>query len=231
MDNTGGGNPSAEPALDHSRRFVAIERAVTATEQLHQIVSFAEAFGAYQPGTFTLGAQLVLPALRQIEPDPSLTGWAPLVTRLLLAAGDTSAARRWSALVSGTKAHTLRSLVALATGSEERVETPPVPVLVALSAALGQPVPPADWIGLPEASWTDAGASSPPPAAWLELAEAAHAKRVGETVPSAVMVAAPTGALPTNPVVLFTAVSGLKRVGLDGDARRLAVEAALAAGL
>jgi hypothetical protein len=230
-DNTGGGEPGDEPVVDHSRRFAAIERAVTATERLHRIGRFAEAFGASQPGSFTLGAQLVLPALRQIEPDPSLTGSAPLVSRLLLAAGDIRAARRWSALVSGTEAPALRFLLALAIGNEEQVETPPVPVLVALSAALGQPIPPADWVRLPTTSRADTGAPSPPPAAWLDLAEAAQAKRIGETVLAAVIVAVPTGTLSTDPVVLFTAVSGLKRVGLDADARRLAVEAALAAGL
>ncbi len=172
-----------------------------------------------------------MPALRQIEPDPGLAGSAPLVSRLLLAAGDIRAARRWSALVSGTEAPALRFLLALATGGEEQVETVPVPILVALSAALGQPVPPADWVRLPEASWAGAGAPSPPAAAWLDLAEAAQAKRIGETLLAAVIVAAPTGALSTDPVALFTAVSGLKRVGLDADARRLAVEAALAAGL
>jgi len=230
-DNNGGGEPSDEPALDHSRRFAAIEGAVTETGRLHQIVGFAEAFGASQPASFTLGAQLVLPALRQIEPDPGLVGSAALVSRLLLAAGDIRAARRWSALVSGTEAPALRFLLALATGSEEPVESVSVRVLVALSAALGQPVPPADWVRLPEASWAGSGAPSPPAAAWLDLAEAAQAKRIGETLLAAVIVAAPTGALPTDPVALFTAVSGLKRVGLDADARRLAVEAALAAGL
>jgi hypothetical protein len=230
-DNTGDGEPGDEPMLDHSRRFAAIEGAVTATERLYRIVSFTEAFGALQPASFTLGAQLVLPALGQIEPDPGLAGSAPLVSRLLLAAGDIRAAHRWSALVSGTEAPELRFLLALATGSEEQVATPPVPVLVALSAALGRPIPPADWVRLPEASWADTGAPSPPSAAWLDLAEAAQAKRIGETVLAAVIVAAPTGTLSTDPIALFTAVSALKRVGLDADARRLAIEAALAAGL
>ena len=231
MDNASGEEPSGEPALDHSRRFAAIERAVTATERLHQIVSFVESFGASQSGNFALAAQLVLPALRQIEPDSRLADLAPLVSRLLLAAGDTRAARHWSALVSGPEAHSLRFLAALATGSEEQVETPPLPVLVALSSALGQPVQPTDWVRLPEASWAGTGAPSPPPAAWLDLAQAARAKRIGESILAAVMVAAPTGNLSTGPVALFTAVSGLRRIGLDADARRLAVEATLAAGL
>jgi hypothetical protein len=47
----------------------------------------------------------------------------------------------------------------------------------------------------------------------------------------AVSVAAPNGTLTADPVSLFAAASGLKAVGLEADACRLAVEAALAAGL
>jgi hypothetical protein len=71
-----------------------------------------------------------------------------------------------------------------------------------LASTLGEPVAPADWARLPAAAWTVAGPASPP-----------------------------AGTLSADPVALFSAVSGLKQVGLAGDARRLAVEAALAAGL
>jgi hypothetical protein len=56
-------------------------------------------------------------------------------------------------------------------------------------------------------------------------------KRIGETVLAAVIVASPAEMLSTNPVALSTAVSALKEVGLTDDARRLALEAALAADL
>jgi hypothetical protein len=45
------------------------------------------------------------------------------------------------------------------------------------------------------------------------------------------MIAAPTETLSTDSVTLFTAVSGLRQAGLEADAHRLAVEAAVAAGL
>ena len=72
---------------------------------------------------------------------------------------------------------------------------------------------------------------SPPPAAWFELAEAARAKRIGETVLAAILVASPAETLATDPISLFAAASGLREVGLEADARRLAVESAVAAGL
>jgi len=100
-----------------------------------------------------------------------------------------------------------------------------------LASALGEPLPAVDLAALPAAAWTAAGPPSPPPAALLDLAEAARLKRTGETVLAAIMVASPSGTLSSDPVAIFTAVSALKQVGLPGDARRLAVEAAFAAGL
>jgi hypothetical protein len=227
---TSRGEPSDEPARDHARRFAAIGQATT-TEQASRVVTFAEGFGASPPGGFALAARLVLPALREINPDPTFAASAPIITRLLIAAGDISAARRWSMLTSAAERRSLRVLLALATGGEEQLEAPRAPVLLALASALAQPISSADWARLPEAFWRDPGPPSPPPAAWLDLAEAAPANRIGETALAALMVAAPTGPVSTDPVALFAAVSGLRRVGLEADARRLAVEAALAAGL
>jgi len=106
-------------------------------------------------------------------------------------------------------------------------------MLVAAPAVAQQPGPPvpADWARHPAAAWTAAGPPSPPAAAWLDLVEAARAKRIGETALATILVASPAGGLSADPVGLFTAVSGLKQVGLAADACRLAVEAALAAGL
>jgi hypothetical protein len=234
-DIAGLGEPRDEPALDHSRRFAAIGRAQTPAERLALIVGFVDAFGASQPGGFTLAARLVLPALHEIEPDPISAGSAPIAARLLIAAGDTGAARRWGALASGTEERSLRLLLELATGQEPApVELSPdqgSSLLIALGSALGKTLAPADWLRLPRTSWIGAGPPSPPPAAWLDLHDAARAKRIGETVLAAIMVTAPTGKLSTDPVALFAALSGLRHVGLEPDARRLAVEAALAAGL
>ena len=52
-------------------------------------------------------------------------------------------------------------------------------------------------------------------------------KRIGETVMMAAMIAAPAETLTVDPVALFTRVSNLRHVGLETDARRPAVDAAL----
>jgi hypothetical protein len=223
------------PALDHARHFVEIGQPGTAAERIARITGLAGAFGGPQGAGFTLAAQLVLPALQEIQPDPSLAGAAPLVARLLIAAGDSRAALRWSKLASGTEEGSLRLLLALSVPHEEllpdRIDAPRPPFYVMLASALGEPVAPADWARLPAAAWNAGSSPSPPPAASLDLAEAARARRTGETVLAAVIVASPAGTLSTDPVALFTAVSGLRQVGLAADARRLAIEAALAAGL
>jgi hypothetical protein len=182
------------------------------------------------PATIRLTA-----AVREIEPDTSLVASAPLAARLLIAAGDIGAARRWKDLVPDKKERSLDLLLALAAPPEERVPDradgqPPL-LFMALASALGEPLSPLAWAMAPAEAWTDAGPSSPPVAAWLDLGEAARAKRIGETVLAAVIVASPAEMLSTNPVALSTAVSALKEVGLTDDARRLALEAALAADL
>ena len=223
------------PALNHSRRLAEIGRPGTAAERVARITRFADAFASPQEGGFGLAARLVLPALLEIEPDSSVAGAAPLVARLLIAAGDGRAARRWSKLVSGSEEPSLCLLLAFAAPREELVSdqtgAPLPPLYVMLASALGEPLAPADWARLPAAAWTVAGPPAPPPAAWLDLAEAVRAKRIGETALAAIMVASPAGALSADPVALSAAVSGLRQAGFAADARRLAVEAALAAGL
>ena len=138
-------------------------------------------------------------------------------------------------MTSETEEASLRLLLALSAPREEllldRIHAPRPPLYVMLASALGEPAAPADWAGLPAAAWNAGSSPSPPPAAWLDLAEAARARRIGETVFAAIIVASPAGTLSTDPVALFNTVSGLRQVGLAAGARRLAIEAALAGGL
>lgn len=60
---------------------------------------------------------------------------------------------------------------------------------------------------------------------------ASPSDRRAEAALEAIMIASRAGILATDPVAPFAAVSGPAQIGLESDARRLAVEAALAAGL
>jgi hypothetical protein len=229
------GNARDDPSLARARRFAAIADAADAGDRLAKSLAFADAFGA-EPGRRFLAARLVAPALRQIEPDPGVAASAGAAARLLLAAGDVAAARRWAAMAPEKDQPGLRRLLRLATPGNaapvepvaERGAAPSQMLAAALFAALGEPTAVTQ---LPSAAWSAVARPAVPSAAWLDLAEAAAAKRIGETLLAAASVAAPNGNLTTDPVILAAALSGIERVGCDDDARRLAVEAALAAGL
>ena len=228
--------PQSGPAAVHARQFAAIEGGPALADRLSRALAFAEEFGRVNgPG---LAARLVAPQLRAINPDPTLAGSALTAARLLIAAGHATAARRWTELVPAPERRAMSLLLHLAGGSEAADAAPANPAEMAhsvlslsLFAALGERVPPAAWVGLPPPSWTAAGRPAAPALSWLDLSEAAQAGRVGETALAAILVAASGGALSTDPVVLHAVVASLRRVGLAGDARRFALEAALAASL
>jgi hypothetical protein len=66
---------------------------------------------------------------------------------------------------------------------------------------------------------------------WLDLGEASAKGRVGETVLVSLVGLNATGLAEAEPEWLARAVTGLRRVGLEDEAHRLALEAALANGL
>ena len=71
----------------------------------------------------------------------------------------------------------------------------------------------------------------PSAALWLDQQRAVTEKRVGETVLTSLILARNGDRLTGEPIVLARIVAGLKLIGLDREARALAVEAALDAGL
>ncbi len=218
-----------------ARRFAAIGKAITPADRLARIIKFVRGFA--RDHSLILGARLVAPALRAIAPDPALASSALEAARILLAAGGRARARRWLALVPATEGERLTLLFHLAEkpgeGSENGsvAETAHSVLSLALFAALGKAIPSRAWVGLPPPSWLAMGRIEAPAVSWLDLAEAARAKRIGETALEAIIVAGFRGRLSTDPVTLYTAISSLREVGLDSDARHMALEAALAAGL
>lgn len=101
--------------------------------------------------------------------------------------------------------------------------------LFALFDGLGEPAG-AAWQVLAD---PEAPSSQPMsnPATWFALGDAAAAGRLGETVMLALFALGPEGPGATHPIALGQAVESLRAVGLDAEARALAVEAALANGV
>ena len=198
---------------------------------------------ARRRNAFVATARVIAPLLAPLQPLPELQTFAGDASRVLLAAGNLDAAAPWIVLAQAAE---LQLVADLAHPSNDDVSqllrdaTPrltarnaanaprQLDLLTALLGALGQGTGGVNW----DAPLQPTHASILPPAAlWLDQQQAAQAGRIGETVLASLVIAATGDHLSSEPVVLARVVAGLNTIGLEGDARRLAVEAALAAGI
>ncbi len=103
-------------------------------------------------------------------------------------------------------------------------------VLFNLLEGLGHPVGAEHWAillgGAPHSSTIMPGSGL-----WHSLGAAAGAGRLGETVLLSLLTLGQAGPGQANPLVLRRVIEGLRQVGLEADARKLAGEVAIAAGL
>ena len=198
---------------------------------------------AKKRGDFITMARVVAPILGELTPSDELRSFAPDAVRALYAAGRAEAAQSWVAHVDGTAAPAMLLLTRLATGatapggdaalqdaivSVSKHDAAQGALLLSVLPEIGITITPGDWaplIGAPH------GAAMPDFAVWTRQQEAANGKRTGETVLLTLLLARAGDHLSGEPIVLSRAIGGLKAVGLDGEARALALEAALAAGI
>jgi hypothetical protein len=103
-------------------------------------------------------------------------------------------------------------------------------LLYDLMSALGDQVPAARWDALLDGP-PQGTALMPQPAIWRSLKAASNNVRVGETVLLSLLALGGNGPIQANPTVMNRVVYSLWNVGLGDDARSLALEAALAAGI
>lgn len=205
---------------------------------------------ARKRGEFVVTARLVAPVLAEISPTADLAGYAPEAVCALYAAERPNEARQWLRLANPADTAALQPLARLAEGANgpawpksglkgvlaglqpQEGGAPPARafLVAALLAATGEPVTPADWADRAAAT-PMAAAPLPNSAVLLDQQQAAASHRLGETVLLTVAIAHSGERLNLEPSVIAQAVSGLRAVGLEADARRLAVEAALAGGI
>ncbi len=195
---------------------------------------------ARKRGDFAAMARVVAPILADLPAGDELAPFAPEAVRALLAAGRADAAAPWLASIDPGQAPLLLGLARLASADRDDTalreaaaaggqrEPGQATTLLALAAALGQPVGPAEWAPL---IGTEHAATLPSAALWLDQQQAATAKRLGETVLATLILARQGEHLAVDPIIVGRAVAGLQAVGLAQDARALAVEAALGAGI
>jgi hypothetical protein len=212
------------------------------------------------PETFIADGFAGEPAPASAEPagtPPELVAAAPDIVRALLAAGEIEAARGWYSVIedqaSGGDANAtaaqdqLWPLMVVA-DSETRFDEQVFDgwwqdqsslggadrsrrgtVLMAVLEGLGMPVQQAFWGGL----YDDAEAAQgtmPSLPVWRGLTPAAEAGRLGETVLLSLVVLGEAGPGKANPAVLTDVLKALVKVGLERDARALALEALIDAG-
>jgi hypothetical protein len=187
-------------------------------------------------------ARLIAPLVAELQPSPDLQGFAGDAARVLLAAGAYDRAAPWLALAErpelrlianfaqsdSTQSVSLGDATAALAARDTQVAPRQADLLVMLAAALGTPLNGVDLGALLRS--THSG-TVPNAALWLDQQQAAKAARLGETVLTSILLASAGDRLSPEPLVLAQAIKGLHAVGLEADARALAVEAALDAGI
>ncbi len=207
---------------------------------------------ARQHGHFDAAARLYAPLILSIKPSADLGHFAGHAVRALLAAGAKDAVGPWLKLAqkAGEDSGPVWPLLRLVQADEDRpiragllrkwlAQRAPLPperasrqaaVLFGMLDALGDKVATEDWLPLMGGPVSQT-VTMPQPALWHAQRIAAEDLRLGETVLLSLVslgVAGPGAAEPTN---LYRIVASLRLVGLDDEARALALEAALANGI
>lgn len=231
-------------------RALIYQAAKAAPEPKARMDELAAAFAlARKGGMYGTAVRTMMPFLRDVPVEPDTSVFASDAAHAFLAEGDLAGARPWLALLKPLSARGDAGLWALARlagatdadgATAERVKAARDAAgtgtahslramrLNALFDAFDRPVEHDLW----QAQLNDT-ASLPATvgevAAWQALARDGGTVRIGETVLLTLVVLAKLQ--PPHPLALGTAVRALKTSGLEMDARRIAVEAALKDGL
>lgn len=199
---------------------------------------------ARRRGAIVAMAKLVAPMVSELQPGPELQSFAGDAARVLLATGRVDQAAPWIDLANAPE---LRVIGSLAQSARSEGNAPPladtvtaltardakaapnqIDLLAALLPALRDTPIEIDYAPLLRPLHQGL---LPDTALWLAQQQAASSGRVGETVLLSLLLASAGDRLSPEPVILARVVSGLKAVGLEAEARALAVEAALGAGI
>lgn len=248
----------AEAGSGPVSRALLYRAALLQTVPIAQAEAASRAFElARKSDRYASAARTFMPVLKRIPPSADLIWFAPDAIRAFLLAGKIEMARSWfgvlraSALFNPESASAvteLRPILRLA-GSMEVAdwETDELStwwaeakkteagrrqagLLFALFDAFDEPLPDGLWAELLEEPQR---LMAPVPEAplWFRLRDAAAAGQVGETVLLALLTLGDDGPAAVDPMSLHDVLKRLRAVNLEAEARALAVEAVLAAGL
>ncbi|MDH3335506.1 MAG: hypothetical protein OEL50_02570 [Rhodospirillaceae bacterium] len=212
-------------------------------------------------GRYASTARAFLPVLSRVEPSKELAWFAPEAIRAFLITGRHTEAATWFATLkqsskdskkltdelislmpiarlsgfAGAMDWDLKNLTlwqeTTARSTEDKdVARNRAAILGAVFDALGNVVPNEFWIPLvngPERL----GVLAPHPALWFRLSAAAERAHVGETILLSLVIMGNGGPDSVETVVLHRLLTALRTVGLEKEAREIALEAAVSAGL
>jgi hypothetical protein len=241
--------PEPSP-LRRAMIFQAIGAAVAADDRMRLFrlaFATAESAGLYYPTV-----EALYPDLDLLVPSDALRPMAPAAVRAFIALGERSKAQEWMALMGaggqmlGRDMRELEGLLRIAGGSPQGFDTAKVSAEIAsdlksgvaqtrayaaseamLLEALGFHLDPAVWDALLDARGALTG-QVPPEALLNQLNVAGQKGAVGETVMLAIEVVGTNGAGAVHPRAAAQAVSSLRTINLENEARRLALEALMA---
>jgi hypothetical protein len=209
-------------------------------------------------GLYATAARANLAALRALAPSPELMPFAADILRALVAAAEEARAAEWWQALRAATAESDEAAAAVAAAwplamvagiadagwndtlyerwqaalrgrdKDDPARRDAALFVMALGEALGAPPAAARWEDVYALRADENGVA---PAALLGLPRAVAAGARGETVLLALLALGEGGAERAGIGTLAAAVAALRRVGLERDARRIAVEAALARGL
>ncbi len=203
-----------------------------------------------------LGASI--PILAAIEPAAELVWFAADAARTLFAAGRAGKAMAWYMLTASEAENSAEARAAalalwpLAQIADAADELPWRPdglaawwtatreaggdgvraralMVFSVLQALGEPVAPAAWTGLLGDTMTT-NATIPDAALWHALGQAADKRQLGLTVLLALLALGEQGAGAADPLTVVKTIEALESVGLEAEARVLALEAVSGVG-
>jgi hypothetical protein len=191
---------------------------------------------------------MVAPSLASLNPAPEISWFAETGAEIAIASGQYDLARRWVATsnVQGRPGGNLDHWIALADIADPSLANRDDKSLVALEVLAQSGRIKADDLhrlatvldalsyNVPIPLWEAASRTPQPNTGYLpetgvlsELQDAAKKKEFGRTVLLAMKALGPNGAEGAHMIALGDSIRALKRAGLEGDARRLGLEALL----
>jgi len=239
-------------------RALLYRTALVQTVPTAQAEAAAKAFSlAREGGRYASIVRVFLPVLKRIPATEDLLWFAPEAARAFLISREAEFAKAWFNLMRASavfnsdakeKLTVLLPIARIAGSTEADAWSPEVlngwrksvsgkedageksALLYSLLDVLGDPIPEDDWESL-IAGPERATVAMPRPAIWYRLASAAGQQQIGATVLLSLLALGESGPAGADPVVLRYVLSSLRTAGLESEARAMALEAALAAGL